>query len=47
LRGCRPDIVWVDTMPDRQRFLAIAPERMSTGSATIVQNWRAALLDKR
>ena len=37
------DLVWVDAMPDRQRFLAIAPERTSTGSVTVVQNWRAAL----
>jgi hypothetical protein len=37
------DLVWVDAMPDRQRFLAIAPERTSTGSVTLVQNWRAAL----
>ena len=41
------DIVWVDAMPDRQRFLAIAPERTSTGSVTLVQNWRAALERKR
>jgi len=41
------DIVWVDAMPDRQRFLAIAPERTGTGSVTVVQNWRAALAQKR
>jgi serine/threonine protein kinase/Tol biopolymer transport system component len=41
------DILWVDAMPDRQRFLAIAPERTGTGSVTIVQNWRAALAQKR
>ena len=41
------DIVWVDAMPDRQRFLAIAPERTGTGSVTVVQNWRAALVPKR
>jgi Tol biopolymer transport system component len=41
------DIVWVDAMPDRQRFLAIAPERTGTGSVTVVQNWRAALVQKR
>jgi eukaryotic-like serine/threonine-protein kinase len=40
------DIVSVDAMPDRQRFLAIAPERTSTGSVTIVQNWRAVLKNK-
>jgi eukaryotic-like serine/threonine-protein kinase len=38
-----PDIVWLDAMPDRQRFLAISPERTSTGSITVVQNWRKAL----
>jgi Tol biopolymer transport system component len=36
-------IVWVDAMPDRERFLAIAPERTGIGSVTVVQNWRAAL----
>jgi len=41
------DIVWIDAMPDRQRFLAIAPERTGTGSVTVVQNWRAALVQKR
>jgi eukaryotic-like serine/threonine-protein kinase len=41
------DIVWVDAMPDRKRFLAIAPERTGTGSITIVQNWLAALATKR
>ena len=40
------DVVWVEPMPDRQRFLAIAPERTGTGSVTIVQNWRAALLQR-
>ena len=41
------DIVWVEPMPDRQRFLAIAPERTGTGSVTVVQNWRTALAQKR
>ena len=41
------DLVSVDAMPDRQRFLAISPERTGTGSVTIVQNWRAALAQKR
>jgi hypothetical protein len=41
------DNVWVDAMPDRQRFIAIAPERTGTGSVTLVQNWRAALEAKR
>jgi Tol biopolymer transport system component len=38
-----PNILAVDAMPDRQRFLALAPERTGTGSITVVQNWRAAL----
>ncbi len=38
-----PGIVWVDAMPDRQRFLALAPERTGIGSVTVVQHWRAAL----
>jgi len=37
------DIIFVDATPDRQRFLALAPERTGTGSVTVVQNWRAAL----
>ena len=41
------DNVFVDAMPDRQRFIAIAPERTGTGSVTIVQNWRAALAAQR
>jgi len=38
-----PSIVWVDATPDRQRFLAIAPERSGPGSWTVVQNWLAGL----
>jgi Tol biopolymer transport system component len=41
------NIVWMDATPDRQRFLALAPERTGTGSITVVQNWRAALENKR
>lgn len=36
-------IVWFDAMPDRQRFLAIAPDRTGVASVTVVQHWRAAL----
>jgi Tol biopolymer transport system component len=36
-------IVWIDAMPDRQRFLALLPERTGTGTVTVVQNWMAAL----
>ncbi len=36
-------IVWMDATPDRQRFLAIAPERTGIGSVTVVQHWRAAV----
>ena len=38
-----PNIVWMDATPDRQRFLAIAPERTGPGSVTIVQNWLASM----
>jgi hypothetical protein len=41
------DTIWVDAMPDRQRFLALAPERTGTGSVTVVQNWLAALATRR
>jgi len=43
LASLPPDITWIDATPDRQRFLAIAPERGGPGSITIVQNWRTAL----
>jgi Tol biopolymer transport system component len=36
-------VCWSDFMPDRQRFITLAPERTGPGSITIVQNWRAAL----
>ncbi len=36
-------ILWMDAMPDRQRFLAMAPERTGVGSMTVVQHWQAAL----
>jgi hypothetical protein len=38
-----PDIQFIDATPDRQRFLALSPERTGTGSIAVVQNWRAAL----
>jgi Tol biopolymer transport system component len=41
------DIVSADSVPDRKRFLAIAPERTGIGSITVVQNWRAALDAKK
>ena len=40
-------MVWMDAMPDRQRFLAIAPERTGIGSMTIVQHWLKALEQAR
>ncbi len=42
-----PNLLWLDAMPDRQRFLAILPERAGPGAMTIVQNWRAALTASR
>jgi serine/threonine protein kinase/Tol biopolymer transport system component len=41
-----PSIVSMSAMPDRQKFLALAPERVGVGSITIVQNWRAALTER-
>ena len=38
-----PNIAWLDATPDRQRFLALAPDRSGTPSMTVVQNWRAAI----
>jgi Tol biopolymer transport system component len=40
-------VVGLDAMPDRQRWLALLPEREGIGSVTVVQNWRAALAGKR
>jgi len=42
-----PNIVSMDAMPDRQRFLAIAPERTGTSAITVVQNWRAGIEQPR
>jgi Tol biopolymer transport system component len=42
-----PNVIAVDAMPDRQKFLAIVPERAGPGSVTVVRNWRAALGKKR
>ncbi|MEO8502505.1 MAG: protein kinase [Acidobacteriota bacterium] len=38
-----PNVIALEAMPDRKRFLAIIPERIGPGSITIVQNWRAGL----
>jgi Tol biopolymer transport system component len=37
------NVIAIDAMPDRQRFLVITPERPGPGSITVVQNWRAGL----
>jgi serine/threonine protein kinase/Tol biopolymer transport system component len=34
-----PGLLAIDAMPDRQRFLAIAPEAEGSGALTIVQGW--------
>jgi serine/threonine protein kinase len=38
-----PNVTWMSAMPDRQKFIAIVPERAGPGSVTVVQNWHAAL----
>jgi Tol biopolymer transport system component len=38
-----PGVIWIDAMPDRERFLALSPERTGIGSITIVENWLGAL----
>ena len=40
------DITSMDAMPDRQRFIAIIPERAGPGSVAVVQNWRGGLAAK-
>jgi len=42
-----PNIMGIDAMPDRQKFLVLTPQRTGPGSVTVVQNWRAALAKKR
>jgi hypothetical protein len=40
------DVLWMDAMPDGQKFIAIIPERAGPGSIAVVQNWGAALTPK-
>lgn len=42
-----PNLIQVDAMPDRQKFLALSPERTGPGSITVVQHWLGALVNKR
>jgi len=35
-----PDIIAIDAMPDRQKFLVLVPEQTGAGSITIVRNWQ-------
>jgi dipeptidyl aminopeptidase/acylaminoacyl peptidase len=42
-----PNILRIDAMPNRQRYLALVNDRVGTGSVTVVQNWRAGLEKKR
>jgi len=35
-----PDVIAIDAMPDRQKFLVLVPERTGAGSITIVRNWQ-------
>ena len=41
-----PGIVGLDATPDRQRFLAILPERTGPGSVSVGQNWRRSIPDR-
>ena len=34
---------FIDAMPDRQKFLALVPDRVGVGAITVVQNWMAGL----
>ena len=40
-------ILYLDMTPDRTKLLAVTPERLGIGSATVVLNWRKALEGKR
>src|SRR5262249_15440594 len=42
-----PGVIWIDAMPDRERFLALSPERTGIGSITIVEHWLGALAKGR
>ena len=35
-----PDIITIDAMPDRQKFLVLVPEHTGAGSITLVRNWQ-------
>jgi hypothetical protein len=41
-----PGIVGLDPTPERQRFLAILPERTGPGSVSVGQNWRRSIPDR-
>ncbi|HVQ42944.1 MAG TPA: hypothetical protein VMS54_12075, partial [Vicinamibacterales bacterium] len=37
-----PDVIAIDAMPDRQKFLVLVPSHSGAGSITIVRNWQPA-----
>jgi hypothetical protein len=37
----------IDATKDRQKFLALTPERTGAGSITIIQHWQPALEAKK
>jgi len=39
--------VWIDAMPDRQKFIVLVPEKSGTGAITVVQNWLTAMRSSR
>jgi Tol biopolymer transport system component len=42
-----PDLVSIEAMPDRRRFLAFLPQQGGPGSITVVQGWPAMLGEPR
>jgi len=41
------NLLSIDAMPDRRRFLALVRDRAGTGSVVVVQNWLSALARRR
>ena len=37
------DVIAIDAMPDRKKFLVLVPERSGAGAITLVQNWQSTL----
>jgi Tol biopolymer transport system component len=41
-----PNVLWLDAVPGREKFVALIPEQAGPGSIAVVQNWQKALSTK-